>query len=492
MKSRDANDILRENGPDALRNVIDADVPAKLRPQHDRAAQHQNSKKTNGKIQKQESTEGVTIDDFYVHMPSHGYLFVPTREMWPASSVNARVPPVPVLDADGKPTLDDKGNKKSTPAAKWLDRHRSVEQMTWAPGMPMLIRDRIISEGGWTERKKVTCLNLYRPPAIVSGNAAKAGPWLDHVHKVYPNEAEHIIKWCGQRVQKPQDKVNHALVLGGAQGIGKDSLLEPVKRAVGPWNFIEVSPQQMLGRFNGFVKSVVLRVNEARDLGDVDRFQFYDHLKAYTAAPPDVLRVDEKNLKEHSVQNCCGVIITSNHKQDGIYLPEDDRRHFVAWSDLTKDDFVPNYWKKLWRWYNDGGDRHVATYLTELDISHFDPKAPPPKTPTFWDIVNASRAPEDAELADVLDGMGNPDATTLARITNEARGEFETWIKDRKNRRVIPHRLEKCGYSPVRNDAAKDGLWKINGARQVVYAKTPLSLRDRLAAANRLIGQSSR
>jgi hypothetical protein len=33
-------------------------------------------------------------------------------------------------------------------------------------------------------------------------------------------------------------------------------LLEPVKRAVGPWNFHEVSPQHMLGRFNGFLKSV--------------------------------------------------------------------------------------------------------------------------------------------------------------------------------------------------------------------------------------------
>jgi hypothetical protein len=31
-----------------------------------------------------------------------------------------------------------------------------------------------------------------------------------------------------------------------------------------------VSPQQILGRFNGFVKSVILRVSEARDLGDID------------------------------------------------------------------------------------------------------------------------------------------------------------------------------------------------------------------------------
>ena len=62
-----------------------------------------------------------------------------------------------------------------------------------------------------------------------------------------------------------------------SRAIGKDTLLEPVKRAVGPWNFVEVSPQQVLGRFNGFLKSVILRVSEARDLGEFDRFAFYDH-----------------------------------------------------------------------------------------------------------------------------------------------------------------------------------------------------------------------
>jgi hypothetical protein len=86
--------------------------------------------------------------------------------------------------------------------------------------------------------------------------------------------------------------------------------------------------------------------------------------------------------------------------------------------------------------------------------------------------------------------MGSPSATTLIRITNEAAGDFEAWIRDRKNRRVIPHRLEKCGYVPVRNDAAKDGLWKINRTRQVIYAQSALSVRDRIQAANRLTGQS--
>jgi hypothetical protein len=84
---------------------------------------------------------------------------------------------------------------------------------------------------------------------------------------VYPEEADHIRHWLAHRVQRPQDKINHALVLGGLQGIGKDSLIEPVKRAVGPWNVAEPPPTQLVGPFNGFAKSVILRISEAHDLG---------------------------------------------------------------------------------------------------------------------------------------------------------------------------------------------------------------------------------
>jgi hypothetical protein len=422
---------------------------------------------------------GVTLEDFYALMPMHSYIFAPSRELWPAASVNSRLPPFPI-DA-----------KKSIPASKWLDQNRPVEQLTWAPGLPMIINDRLIADGGWIERQGVRCFNLYRPPVVELGDAMQAQPWIDHAKRVFGGSAWHVISWLAHRVQRPEEKINHALVLGGSQGVGKDTLLHPVKYAIGPWNFAEVSPQHLLGRFNGFLKSVILRVNEARDLGDINRFQFYDKMKWYTASPPEVLRIDEKNLREYSVFNCCGIIITTNYKANGIYLPADDRRHHVAWSDCTKEEFEPGYWDKIWSWYERGGNCHVAEYLAKLDLDQFDAKAPPPKTAAFWDIVDASRAPEDAELADVLDRIGNPDATTLIRITNESNGSFRSWIEDRKNRRVIPYRMEQCGYVPIRNDAAKSGLWKINGTRQVIYSKDTLPIRDRIAAARRLTNGGS-
>jgi hypothetical protein len=466
----------------------------KFRAARGRVSPQRRHNKANGKTQSSVDVDsnkcvtpdvaaGVSVKDFHAYMPMHAYIFAPTGELWPASSIDSRFPRQPLVKPNGSPQRNRDGKRITVKPSCWLDQNKAVEQMTWAPGERWIIEGRLVSEGGWIERKGVQVFNLYRPPIIELGDPAKAGPWLNHVRKIFGDDAEHILKWLAHRVQRPHEKINHALVLGGNQGIGKDTLLEPVKQAVGPWNFTEVSPQHMLGRFNGFLKSVILRISEARDLGDVDRFQFYDHLKSYIAAPPDVLRVDEKNLREYSIPNCVGAVITTNHKADGIFLPADDRRHFVAWSDLNKENFDLDYWNRLYRWYDGGGDRHVAAYLHNYDLCAFDAKAPPPKTPAFWEIVDASRVPEDAELADAIDALGAPGALTLEQIASRAVGGFAEWLRDRKNARRIPHRLEACGFAAVRNVAAKDGLWKVDGRRQVIYGKASLPLKDRLAAA---------
>jgi hypothetical protein len=425
-----------------------------------------------------EAPEALALEDFYAFMPSHSYIFIPTRELWPPSSVNGRIA---ALEIDGK---------KIAPAA-WLDHNRPVGQMIWHPHHPEIVEDRVLDAAGWVEHIGTRVFNLYRPPNLAMGDPFKAGLWIDHVNRIYPEAAAHIVWWLAHRIQRPGEKINHALVLGGAQGIGKDTLLEPVKAGVGPWNWNDISPTQMLGRFNGWCKAVVVRINEARDLGEHDRFAFYDHSKGYIAAPPDVIRCDEKNLREHAVANVMGVIITTNHKTDGIYLPADDRRHFVAWSDAERGNFDVEYWNRLYGWYANGGIGHVVAYLNAVDLSGFDAKAPPPKTTAFWAIVQAGEAPESAELRDVIDALGSPPAFTIQQLIDAATGasmfDIANELRDRKNRRATPHRLERVGYVPVRNPDADDGLFKVVCRRQVVYAKRGMSTADQIRAA-RTIG----
>ena len=136
-----------------------------------------------------------------------------------------------------------------------------------------------------------TVFNLYKPSILVR-RAGDVSRWRNHIVRLYGEKKRSASSGVlAHRVQRPQEKINHAQYLGGPQGIGKDTILEPVKRAVGVWNFQETSPSALMGEWTGFLKAVILRVNEVHDQGDYDRFKLYDRLKSIEAAPPDVLKV---------------------------------------------------------------------------------------------------------------------------------------------------------------------------------------------------------
>jgi hypothetical protein len=436
----------------------------------------------------------IGLDDFYAVPESHQFIYMPTRAHWPKESVDSILPAIQM-------PYKRNGKFVKLKSSVWLKQFRRVEQVTWAPELPEIIADKLIRDGGWQAHPGAHCLNLYQPPQITLGDATAATPWLEHLRQLYPEDADDIINWLAHRVQHPGQKPNHALVLGGGQGIGKDMLLQPVKMAVGPWNFQEISPTNLMETWNPFVKAVVLRMNEAHDLGDserANRYALYERVKIYAAAPPDVLACNDKYIRRHYVPNVLGLIVTTNHKTDGVYLPSDDRRHFIAWSNSRKEEFSAEYFNGMWQWFiRDGGNEHVAAYLATRDLKAFNAQALPRQTAAFFDIVNASQAPEDAELADVLDELerdgqgqpGRPEVCSLLTIMTSPRGAALEWLLDRRHRRSIPHRMERCGYIACRNPNADDGLWKINGRRQTLYVKANLTPAQRLRAAQDFVLQ---
>lgn len=420
---------------------------------------------------------GLSVDAFVAFLPQHEYLYRPTGELWKPAGVNGAVAPVVVRGQAVAPSA-------------WLDANSPIHQMTWMPGAPEVLEDVVMREGGLLPNLGSRVYNTYRAPESRSGDATAAGLWLEHIKRLYPDDWQHLVWWFAHRVQRPAEKINHAVVLGGAPGIGKDGLVEGEVQAVGPWNVGEVSPSILSERFNPYLKNVMLRVSEARDLGDVDRYALYEKLKPIIAAPPDTLRIDSKYIGEFRIPNVIGVLFTTNHRTGGLYLPSDDRRHYVAWSDARAEDFPPCYFDTLFQWYRDGGFDHVHAYLSTLDLTGFDPKAPPRKTEAFWAMVDAERSPEEGELADVFDKLKTPAAVTLESLIDAAQEhklyEVYATLDDRKARRRLPHLFAAVGYRPVRNPTAKDGFWAVKGRRQVVYARDALTLRDQIAAAQRL------
>ena len=189
-----------------------------------------------------------------------------------------------------------------------------------------------------------------------------------------------------------------------------------------------------------------------------------------------------------SVLNCTGMVITANHKADGLYFPADDRRHYVAWTELAKEDFPADYFPKLWActapaaWVSDRGLSANPRYLRVHQR---------PRRPRRGHSGRLSRQTMHPRTATSRRCWTLPAIRTLSRSTScwaAANAEFGEYLRDRKNRRQIPYRFEECEYLPVRNGAAKDGLWKIRGKRCVVYAKRELSLRDQIKAASNLTG----
>jgi len=456
--------------------------------------------------------EAVKPEDFYAYMPMHNYLHIPSGgEPWPAGSVDARIAPIrvgtkkvkqKVKDGDGGEREVERVVPNLVRASRWLDQNRHVEQMTWWPGRPQLIEDSVFAEGELLPHRGCHIFNLYRAPTITGGDPAGAERWVALVRRLYPGEADHMIAWFAHRVQRPHEKVNHALILGGPPGIGKDAILAPVRTAVGEWNFHSVSPSSVMEGFTWYVQAVVLRVDELRDLGDVSRYDFYERTKSLIASPPEVLTCNKKNIREYRVPNLLGVVMTTNHRLDGIYLPVDDRRHLVAWSEVQPGGMSREAWTEWWTWLQRDGRKDVAAYLREHDIASFDPKAPPPKTDVFYAVVSANSAPEDEEMGAAIEAIGAPGALIVRDLLQRnVDPEFKEWLQNRKNARSISHRLDEAGYVLVPNpDAPKDRRWRImtdpknpdsrrRSCPAAIYARKELSPRGRIVAATGRAGQ---
>ncbi len=102
-----------------------------------------------------EAGYGVSKEDFYAYMPQHNYIFAPSREMWPAASVNARLAPISLTNGDGTPILDDKGKPKTLSASAWIDQNRPVEQVTWSPAHPAVVQGQAYLGRGLDRQTRV-------------------------------------------------------------------------------------------------------------------------------------------------------------------------------------------------------------------------------------------------------------------------------------------------------------------------------------------------
>jgi hypothetical protein len=448
---------------------------------------------------------GTHLCDFLAYGPQNKFMHISTRKLWPKETINDCLPKVAMVNRNGELKVNSAGNPVLINPASWLTQNRLISSMTWAPGLPMLVYDKVVvADVGWSYALGKVTFNQYLPPEPEEGDPRKATPWVKLARKLWGRYALRVIRWFACRVQHPEIKINHCILFGGMQNIGKDTLIEGLRQAVGEWNCREIAPQDLFEKFTGFAKSIILRISEAREL-DKSHYAFYNKLKVYCVTPPATLPVNEKYINQYEIINVCGPLLTTNHREAGLFLPPDDRRTLALWSNRKPSDFLekdfqprefqpitpkPTYWSWIYTWYENGGYAHVAAYLKTLDISRFNPKEEPPKIEAFWTLVDANQEAEGSEIRDIIEMMRRPRVLTINHFLIQEIGDgMKDWLRNPKNRRAIWRSLHDADYVYVKNPGEKDGRWKIGGKNQSVYGRVDLSPKDQFAAVHHIYRQ---
>jgi hypothetical protein len=94
---------------------------------------------------------------------------------------------------------------------------RALVGITYAAGESVLVaREGLVYGNRWRDAR----------PQPVAGDVSA---WLRHVERMVPIEfeREHLLNALAHKVQFPSHKINHAILLGGNHGSGKDTLFAP-------------------------------------------------------------------------------------------------------------------------------------------------------------------------------------------------------------------------------------------------------------------------
>jgi len=262
-----------------------------------------------------------------------------------------------------------------------------------------------------------------RPAAIAQvpvGTSVK--PWLDHVHRMIPTdfEREHFLNVLAYKFQNPNRKINHAILIGGYPGSGKDTMLAPFFWAIGgdsKTNCSLVRNEDLNSQWGYALECEVMEIAELRQSEAKDRRALENSLKPIIAAPPEFLSVHRKGLHPYESLNRILVVAFTNERA-AISIPSDDRRWFCLWSDagrLPETDA-----QALWGWYkgqtqtqgqgqtqtqgqgSNSGMAAVAAYLRDRDVSAFNPGAAPPMTEAKAIMIDQGRSTAESYLVELI------------------------------------------------------------------------------------------
>ena len=299
---------------------------------------------------------------------------------------------------------------KRVQASVYFDERRqengapAVIGMTYAPGEGVLVaRDGLVYGNRWVD---------MRPDMSGSDTIGDhdISMWVNHCRTLVPEEAEldHIWNVMAYKVQRPNVKINHAVLHGGDEGSGKDSMWAPFLWAIGgphQHNRSIIENKGLDSQWGYGLEAEVVILNELKEPEARERRALANRLKPIIAAPPETLTINRKGLHPYEMLNRLQVIAFTNDPMP-ISIPSQDRRWFCVWSHAPRMDADDA--NALWAWYKSGGFEKIAAWLHQRDVAAFNPAAAPPVTEWKLNMVEHGLSVAESFLVEMMHNRIGP------------------------------------------------------------------------------------
>lgn len=311
--------------------------------------------------------------------------------------------------------------------------------------------------------------NMWEGLAMEPSTSGSCDLFLAHLSDIVcdgdPRLYDWVITWLADLFQNPGSPVGTALVLRGAQGVGKDTVGEVLGRILGDRHYTVVSsPEEITGTFNAHLEGrILLHAEEAFFAGDK---RTIGKLKSLITSPR--LRINQKNLPTYEVTNLLHFLITSN---EGWVVPAELGERRFAVLDVSRARAKDRgYFAALrQQMFSEGGCRRLLHHLLNEVRVDRDLIAQPPATKALLNQQERGLNPmqrwalECARTGRLPGGGPAPETEAVFQaihLSSRDRREL-----DRATRSLIGEYLAQCGVVKRR-----DG----NGRRSYRYWFPPL------------------
>ena len=287
---------------------------------------------------------------------------------------------------------------------------RIVDKLTYNPGQPRFCKER-----SFNSNSVLDCINVWVPSDIETDLEGDISPWLDMMNLVFDGDKaaiHHATSFLAFMVQNPGERINHALVVQGAQGLGKDSVFRAVAAILGRHNVASVTLPEVESQFNDWMFGRQLIIFQ--EMLAPGRRAIYNKLK--TVITDETAQINGKHMPVYRVWNRANYVFLTNYKH-ALSIDPDDRRMWVWHSKMRPQS--KEYYTEFYKWLaNKLSASYLYNYLVHYDTGEFSATAPPPITEGKRMMINSSSGEVEQFLKDAYENNAWPLGSDLVNLNH--------------------------------------------------------------------------